>query len=117
MKVISAYLLAVVGGNASPSADDVNAILSSVGITLDGEASSQLDSLISEFEGKSAQQVIAAGMEKIGKCPGGGAGGSSGAAAANTSAADAGGDAPKEEAKKSSSEDFGGGAGMFEDDY
>jgi len=36
MKVISAYMLAVVGGNASPSADDVKKLLSSVGIDLSG---------------------------------------------------------------------------------
>merc|ERR1712166_999701 len=60
MKVISAYLLAVVGGNATPSADDVTAILGSVGIALDGDASSQLDALISEMEGKSVDEVLAA---------------------------------------------------------
>eukprot|EP00656_Telonema_subtile_P042695 TRINITY_DN484_c0_g1_i1.p3 TRINITY_DN484_c0_g1~~TRINITY_DN484_c0_g1_i1.p3 ORF type:complete len:118 (+),score=29.16 TRINITY_DN484_c0_g1_i1:244-597(+) len=117
MKVISAYLLAVVGGNASPSADDVTAILGSVGISLDADGSAQLDSLIAEMEGKTTADVLAAGAAQIATIPGGGCGGgSSGGAAA------ASGDAPaaeaKEEKKKSSSsEDVGGGGGMFDDDY
>jgi large subunit ribosomal protein LP2 len=35
MRYVAAYLLATLGGNASPSADDVKAILSSVGIDAD----------------------------------------------------------------------------------
>lgn len=116
MKVVSAYLLAVVGGNQSPSADDVTAILSSVGIELQGEEQAQLDSLIAEMEGKDPSEVMAAGFEKISKIPGGGASG--GAAAAGPAA---GGDeaAAPEEAKKksSSSEEVAGAGGMFEDDY
>lgn len=107
--------MAVVGGNASPSADDVTAILSSVGIELQGDDQTQLDSLIAEMEGKSAEEVMAAGFEKIGKIPGGGASG--GAAAAGPAAA-ADGAAPEEEKKKSSSsEEVAGSGGMFEDDY
>ncbi|PRQ32176.1 hypothetical protein RchiOBHm_Chr5g0043451 [Rosa chinensis] len=37
MKVVAAYLLAVLGGNTSPSADDVKNILSSVGAEADGD--------------------------------------------------------------------------------
>ena len=118
MKVISAYLLAVVGGNSSPSADDVTTILASVGIELGSEDQAQLDSLISEMDGKDPQEVLAAGMATLAKIPGGGgAGGSAGPAASGGAAG--GDDAPKEEAKKesSSSEDVGGGGGMFDDDY
>ncbi len=37
MRYVAAYLLAVEGGNASPSADDIKAILSSVGIEADAD--------------------------------------------------------------------------------
>merc|ERR1711977_373084 len=112
MKVISAYLLAVVGGNASPSADDVTNILSAVGITLDDEASAQLDSLVAEMEGKSVDEVMAAGMATLAKIPGGGAGGGGGSGAAASGGAaggDAGGDAAEEKKKSSSEESMGGG--------
>eukprot|EP00657_Telonema_sp_P-1_P004449 TRINITY_DN202_c0_g1_i3.p2 TRINITY_DN202_c0_g1~~TRINITY_DN202_c0_g1_i3.p2 ORF type:complete len:118 (+),score=55.86 TRINITY_DN202_c0_g1_i3:249-602(+) len=117
MKVLSAYLLAVVGGNASPSADDVTAILGSVGISLDGEGQSQLDGLLAELEGKTVDEVMAAGHAQLAKIPGGGCGGGA-AAAAPAAGGDAGGADKKEEKKpSSSSEDVGGGGGMFDDDY
>lgn len=37
MRYVAAYLLAVLGGNTSPSAKDIKAILSSVGIEADDE--------------------------------------------------------------------------------
>ena len=37
MRYVAAYLLATLGGNATPSADDVKAILASVGIDADAE--------------------------------------------------------------------------------
>ena len=37
MRYVAAYLLATIGGNAAPSADDVKAILASVGIDADAE--------------------------------------------------------------------------------
>merc|ERR1712194_905537 len=106
MKVISAYLLAVVGGNDTPSADDVTTILGSVGITLDADASASLDALISEMEGKTVAEVLKAGQEKISKIPGGGSGGGSAAPAAGGDAAPA-----AEKKKSSSSSDDGGGGG------
>jgi large subunit ribosomal protein LP2 len=54
MKHLAAYLLLTVGGNASPSAEDVKAVLSSVGIEADEE---RLSKLISELEGKDINQV------------------------------------------------------------
>merc|ERR1712023_377660 len=73
MKVLSAYLLAVVGGNQSPTQADISTILESVGIKLSDEDSTQLDTLIASFEGKSVEEVMAAGYETLGKCGGGGA--------------------------------------------
>merc|ERR1711988_2067389 len=57
MKVLSAYLLAVVGGNQSPTQADISTILESVGIKLTDEDSTQLDTLIASFEGKSVEEV------------------------------------------------------------
>ena len=54
MKHLAAYLLLTVGGNTSPSAADVKAVLESVGIEADSERLSQL---IKELEGKDIQTV------------------------------------------------------------
>lgn len=54
MKHLAAYLLLGLGGNTSPSADDVKGVLSSVGIDADED---RLDKLISELEGKDLQEV------------------------------------------------------------
>merc|ERR1712072_1435571 len=82
MKVISAYMLAVVGGNASPSADDVKKILNSVGVELSGDESGALDSLISSLSERSLDDVLAEGNALIATCPGGGGGGDAVAASA-----------------------------------
>lgn len=54
MKHLAAYLLLGLGGNTSPSADDVKGVLSSVGIDADEE---RLDKLIDELKGKDLQEV------------------------------------------------------------
>lgn len=54
MKHLAAYLLLGIGGNTSPSADDIKGVLSSVGIDADDD---RLDKLISELEGKDIQEV------------------------------------------------------------
>lgn len=54
MRHIAAYLLLQIGGNASPSAADVRKLLSAVGIEADD---SRLDTLISELNGKSVNEV------------------------------------------------------------
>lgn len=46
MRYVAAYLLAVLGGNASPSAKDIKAILSSVGIEAEDE---RLNKVCSQF--------------------------------------------------------------------
>ncbi|TVU19604.1 hypothetical protein EJB05_35763, partial [Eragrostis curvula] len=93
MKVIAAYLLAVLGGNTSPSADDVKNILESVGAEADDE---KLEFLLTELKDKDITEVIAAGREKFASVPSGGGGVAVGAPAA----AGGGGAAPAEEAKK-----------------
>ena len=54
MKYLSAYLLLGLGGNTSPSANDVKAVLESVGIDAEQD---RLDKLISELEGKDINEV------------------------------------------------------------
>merc|ERR1712216_685217 len=75
MKVISAYMLAVVGGNTSPTAADVNKILSSIGANLDGEESKALDSMIAAFGERSHEEILKEGLELIKDCGGSGGGG------------------------------------------
>ena len=55
MKHLAAYLLLGLGGNTSPSADDVKEVLSSVGIDADDD---RLDKLIGELKGKDLQEVL-----------------------------------------------------------
>ena len=54
MKHLAAYLLLSLGGNTSPSADDVKGVLDSVGIEADDE---RLEKLIGELKGKDLQEV------------------------------------------------------------
>merc|ERR1711974_416226 len=108
MKHLAAYLLLGLGGNTSPSAADVKAVLESVGIEADSD---RLDKLISELEGKDINELIASGSEKLASVPSGGAGGaaaSGGAAAAGGAAeAEAAPEAAKEEEKEESDDDMG----------
>ena len=54
MRYIAAYLLLQIGGNTSPSADDIKKVLGAVGIEADEE---RLSKLISELEGKDVNEV------------------------------------------------------------
>lgn len=67
MKHLAAYLLAVLGGKASPSGADVTKILESVGVTAD---SAELDRLTAALEGKvrlnfSARGASAAAVRRL----------------------------------------------------
>ncbi|TKY53064.1 60S acidic ribosomal protein P2B [Spatholobus suberectus] len=113
MKVIAAYLLAVLGGNASPSADDIKEILGCVGAEADDD---RIEQLLSEVKGKDIVEVIAAGREKLASVPAGGGGGAVAVAAAPGGGG--GGAAPaaaeakkeeKEEEKEESDDDMGFG--------
>jgi ribosomal protein L12E/L44/L45/RPP1/RPP2 len=111
MKHLAAYLLLVLGGNESPSADDVTNALSSVGVEADSET---LDRLLADMEGKDIDSLISSGSKLMASFGGGGGGGvGGGAAIAAPSAAAAA--APKEEEKKEEEEemDLGGGMDMF----
>lgn len=69
MRYVSAYLLAVLGGNASPSGADLQKILSSVGIEVDSE---RLNKVIDELKGKSIEELIESGRSKLSSMPSGG---------------------------------------------
>ncbi|KAM0346595.1 hypothetical protein ACHAPU_005307 [Fusarium lateritium] len=106
MKHLAAYLLLQLGGNTSPSAADVKAVLESVGIEADSD---RLDNLISELEGKDVQELISEGSQKLASVPSGGAGAASGGAAAAGGAAEEAKEEEKEEEKEESDEDMGFG--------
>merc|ERR1712077_190251 len=100
MRYVAAYLLAVLGGNASPKASDIEAIISSVGIDADKE---KLEKVISELSGKNIEELIAEGSKRLASVPSGG-----GAAAPAAAAAGGGGaaaEAPKEEKKEEPAEE------------
>ncbi|XP_019293140.1 60S acidic ribosomal protein P2 isoform X2 [Panthera pardus] len=94
MRYVASYLLAALGGNASPSAKDIKKILDSVGIEADDD---RLNKVISELNGKNIEDVIAQGIGKLASVP---AGGAVAVSAAPGSAAPAAGSTPAAEEKK-----------------
>ncbi|RXH81549.1 hypothetical protein DVH24_034970 [Malus domestica] len=92
MKVVAAYLLAVLGGKTTPTAEDIKDILGSVGAEADDD---RIQLLLSEVKGKDITELIASGREKLASVPAGGGGAvavaatGGGAAAAAPAAAEA----------------------------
>ncbi|KAA1108746.1 60S acidic ribosomal protein P2 [Puccinia graminis f. sp. tritici] len=113
MKYLAAYLLLNQGGNASPTADDVKAVLSSVGVDAEDE---RLQKLISELKDKSISDLIAEGSTKLASVPSGGGGGGAAAAAPAAAGGAAAAEAPKEAAKAEEKEesDDDMGFGLFD---
>ncbi|XP_020486377.1 60S acidic ribosomal protein P2 [Labrus bergylta] len=114
MRYVAAYLLAVLGGNASPSAKDIKAILGSVGIEADDE---RLNKVTSELNGKDINEVMNSGLSKLASVPAGGAVAAPAAAAgaAGAGAAPAAVEEKKEEKKEESEEsDEDMGFGLFD---
>ncbi|XP_054640522.1 60S acidic ribosomal protein P2 [Dunckerocampus dactyliophorus] len=114
MRYVAAYLLAVLGGNTSPSAKDIKAILGSVGIEADDE---RLNKVISELEGKNINEVMNSGLSKLASVPAGGAVAAPAASggAASAGAAPAAVEEKKEEKKEESEEsDEDMGFGLFD---
>merc|ERR1740124_943783 len=88
MKHVAAYLLAQLGGNSSPDAKAVSAILDSVGAECD---EAKCTKLLDALKGKDLVEVLAAGRAKMAAMPSGGGGGGGGGAAAPAAAAKGGG--------------------------
>ena len=107
MRHLAAYLMLVIGGNASPTADDVTNALAAAGVDVDQD---RLNTLITELEGKDINELIELGKEKlmVGGSGGGGGGGGGGAVTETTT------EAPKEEKPKEEEVDaLEGGMDMF----
>ncbi|KAK0424713.1 hypothetical protein QR680_008804 [Steinernema hermaphroditum] len=108
MKYLSAYLLASMGGKAEPSAQDILAILGSVGLDCDMDNANRV---VSSLTGKNLEEVIAAGQAKLATVPSGGAAPVAAAAAPAAAAAAAApaAEKKKEEPKEESDDDMGFG--------
>ncbi|CAM6129950.1 unnamed protein product [Calypogeia fissa] len=109
MKIVAAYLLALLGGNPAPDAKAIKTILGSVGAEAED---SKINFLLSELKGKDINEVIASGMEKFASVPSGGGGvvvasSGGGAAAAAEAPAAKEEEKPKEEEKEESDDDMG----------
>ena len=106
MKHIAAFALLVLGGNANPSAADVEKVLKDAGAKPDSD---KVASMITAFEGKDFNDLVASGLAKMATM------GSAGPAAAAGPAATA---APEEEKKEEVEDvDMGGLFGGDDDDY
>ncbi|CEF68486.1 60S acidic ribosomal protein P2 [Strongyloides ratti] len=110
MKYLAAYLLAQLGGVAAPSSKNVEDILGSVGIDVDGDA---LKAVLKSLEGKNVEEVISEGSKKLASVPSGGAAPAAAAASSGSAAAPAPAASKKEE-KKEESEDEDMGFGLFD---
>jgi len=64
MKIVAAYLLAVLGGNATPDAKAVQHILASVGADAHTDPAA-VEKLVAELKGKDVFKVIEAGKAKL----------------------------------------------------
>lgn len=62
MRYAAAYLLARLGGNASPDVADITKILASVGILCDKDRAEQV---IDACKGRDVEEIIAGGMTKL----------------------------------------------------
>ncbi|KAG7627344.1 60S acidic ribosomal protein P2-4 [Arabidopsis thaliana] len=102
MKVAAAFLLAVLGGNANPSADNIKDIIGAVGADVDGES---IELLLKEVSGKDIAELIASGREKLASVPSGGGVAVSAAPSSGGGAAAAAAPAEKKEAKKEEKEE------------
>ncbi|XP_046964344.1 60S acidic ribosomal protein P2 [Vanessa atalanta] len=111
MRYVAAYLLAVLGGKAAPAAADLEKILSSVGIEADSD---KLKKVIDELNGKTVEDLIAQGREKLSSMPAGGAAPAAAAAAPAAAAAEEKKEEKEAKKEESESEDEDMGFGLFD---
>jgi large subunit ribosomal protein LP2 len=106
MKHLAAYLLLQLGGNASPTKDDITQALSAVGVEVDG---ADLDRMLADLEGQDLEALLESGNALLATFGGGGGGGGGAAAAGGEAAVE-----EKVEEKEEEEEmDLGGGMDMF----
>jgi len=73
MRIIAAYMLAVLGGNANPDEKAIKKILDAVDIKADA---ARITELVTKMKGKDIDALIEEGKKKIGSAaPSGGGGG------------------------------------------
>ncbi|PRQ28412.1 hypothetical protein RchiOBHm_Chr5g0002781 [Rosa chinensis] len=113
MKVVAACMLAALGGNASPSADDVKKILGSVGAEADDN---RIELLLSGLKGKDITELVASGREKLASVPSGGSAAVASPAAATTAAAPAAAEEKAEEKAEEEEEDDEFISNIFDED-
>merc|ERR1711903_396246 len=101
MRYVAAYLLSSLGGNESPTTNDIKTILESVGVGYDEE---RAQIVVNQCKGKSIAELIAAGSEKMASMPAGGGGGGGGGGGAASEAAGSGAAADVEEKKEEKKE-------------
>ncbi|XP_071551442.1 uncharacterized protein [Panulirus ornatus] len=85
MRYVAAYCLAALSGS-SPSAKDIQKVLSSVGVDCDAAKAKKV---VSELGDKNLEELITEGMSKLGSMPVGGGGTGAAPAAAGSAAAPA----------------------------
>ena len=107
MKVISAYMLCVLGGNEAPGAADIKKVLGALDIAADDAA---ITLFLGKLEGKVLAEVIEAGKAKLSKFGGGGGGGSGAGAAAGEAAV-----VEEEKEEEEEEVDLGGGGKLLWD--
>ena len=110
MKHLATYLLLQLGGNASPSKEDVTTALSTVGVEVD---EGRLDAMLSELDGKDVATMMESGKEMLATFGGGGGGGGGAAAAGGGGDASAPAAEKVEEKVEEEEMDLGGGMDMF----
>ncbi|OMJ28426.1 60S acidic ribosomal protein P2 [Smittium culicis] len=110
MRYLAAYLLTKLSGSEDVTVDNLNAIITSVGIDFDSERASKV---ISELSGKSVEDLIAEGSSKLASVPSGGAAPAAGAAAGGAAAAAEAAPAKEEVAEEEESDDDMG-FGLFD---
>jgi large subunit ribosomal protein LP2 len=74
MRILAAYLLAVLGGNPNPDKAAIKKILSATKPPISAP-DDRIDQLLKELQGKDLDQLIEEGKKKIGSAPAGGGGG------------------------------------------
>lgn len=108
MKHIAAYALLVLGGNAEPSAADVEKVLKEAGVKGDND---KIAALVDALKGKAFHELVAAGTAKLGSM---GTAAPAGGAAAGGAAAEQKAEEKVEEEEEEADVDMGD---LFGGDY